>query len=423
MAFFTTRAEPLRPNGKKVYEGPLVLTSTDHPLHFPQGAPRDLGPDNVGRLQAAPKLSQPNGFAGNASGKSTSVRTVLTGVEDGFEDRPRQRAPPRGERYQYEHPTYEISRSSYGEAAKEALYGGDPAPSQSSSSATQQQQQQLPPGAEDHPALPLYNFLAEQVPRLPRDPEGNADENSVRAALQAVGVEMSIDGFAELLARCDVSATGFPPFSDFLLCLSRPARPPPSNPTSMGGAQAMPPHMQEQERAAAAMPPPPSQGEGATVAAPAHEPGKQNSVGWADDAVARPKGSAPAKPQYRSHVEVAEAAKAMQDAKNAMVMPAPRQPMQQMPPPNQERTWGQMQLEEKVKQQTRFNMPNTPLESAMNSTARLGVPLPRPTGSFPLGIKSDVPTLGTNVAQIYGKSRHASSQKFTNGFNPDHFLF
>ena len=223
MAFFTTRFDPRdeRPNGKRVYEGPLVLTSSDHPLSMPVGAPRDYGPENVGRLQAVPKMSQPHGFAGHVSGKSTSVRTVLSGVDDGSEFQPKPRAPPKGERHQYEHPNYIISRSSNGAAAKEILYGGDAAPGPAP---TQQQQQSHsappPPGAEDHPALPLYNFLAEQVPQLPRDEQGCTQESAMRAALQAVGVEMSIDGFAELLARCDVSPTGFPPFSDFMLCLS-----------------------------------------------------------------------------------------------------------------------------------------------------------------------------------------------------------
>ena len=411
---------------------------------MPHGAPRDYGPENAGRLHAAPKMSQPHGLAGHPSGKSTSVRTVLTGVDDGSDMQPKQRAPPKGERHQYEHPSYSISRSSNGAAAKEILYGGgDVAPgpaaptqqSQQQQSQQQQSQQQqsqppLPPGAEDHPALPLYNFLAEQVPQLPRDEQGCTQESAMRAALQAVGIEMSLDGFAELLARCDVSPTGFPPFGDFLLCLSRPARPPPSNPTSGAGA--------------VDAPPPPAQAEPSSAAdAAAPTSAAQPSVGWADSAVAppppsvAPRGSAPARPQYqqpgqyRSQSEMAEVTRAMQDAKAAamMPMPPPRAPVQPIVPSSEgQRTWGQMQLEQKVKQQqqqTRFNVPNTPLANANpnGSTSRLGVPLPKPGGSFPLGIKSDVPTLGTNVAALYGKSRHASSQKFTNSFNPDHFLF
>ena len=48
-------------------------------------------------------------------------------------------------------------------------------------------------------------------------------------------------------------------------------------------------------------------------------------------------------------------------------------------------------------------------------------------GTLPLGMRaSNVPTLGTNVASIYAKNLrqrgHASSQKFTNSFNPDFFV-
>ena len=59
--------------------------------------------------------------------------------------------------------------------------------------------------------------------------------------------------------------------------------------------------------------------------------------------------------------------------------------------------------------------------------ARLGVAPAPPSGSFPLGIgNSHVAQIGTNIKATYMKTAlgktHASSQKFTNSFNPDHFL-
>ena len=38
------------------------------------------------------------------------------------------------------------------------------------------------------------------------------------------GLELSLDGFAELLARCDLSPEGFPDFRDFVGCVQRPHR-------------------------------------------------------------------------------------------------------------------------------------------------------------------------------------------------------
>ena len=377
MSFFTQRQEAARPEGKRVYDGPLVLTSTDHPLHLPAGAPLDR--ENAGRLHAAPKLHHPTGFAGAKTVASTSVHTVLTGVDPN--PQPQARAPAKGERYQYEFPTYAISRSHNGTAAKDILYGSaaPPAAPPAPPSAGQ-----VPPGAEDHPALPLYRFLAEQVPQLPQDEQGNADENSVRAALSAVGVELSLDGFAELLARCDVSPTGFPPFQDFLLCLSRQPRPPPSG-QSEPAAEPAPPQ-----------PPPPS-------------------VGFAMDHGTTP---VPAKPAYRSHVQINEAAKAMKEVKLAVVMPERGAGAVKLDPnavatasaTMRDKTWGQMKMEESMNQR------------AQQQAAAAAIPPPKPGGSFPLGIRSDVTTLGNNVGRLYAKSRHASSQKFTNSFNPDFFV-
>ena len=45
-----------------------------------------------------------------------------------------------------------------------------------------------------------------------------------------------------------------------------------------------------------------------------------------------------------------------------------------------------------------------------------------PGGSFALGLSSNVRVVGSNYVDMYNKKRHASSQKFTNGFSYDHFV-
>lgn len=65
------------------------------------------------------------------------------------------------------------------------------------------------------------------------------------------------------------------------------------------------------------------------------------------------------------------------------------------------------------------------LKSAIKngSTARLGVEPSKPTPSFPLGARSQVTALGNNYKAMYSKTRHASSQKFTNSFPADAHFF
>ena len=123
-------------------------------------------------------------------------------------------------------------------------------------------------------------------------------------------------------------------------------------------------------------------------------------------------GGAGAKPEYRKQVQIGEAVPvpvSLKDAKHYAVMPAPASG-----PP---KTWGQMQLEDKFQPRGPADM------AAVGAGPRLGVPLPKPGGSFPLGIKSDVPTLGTNVAKMYRPDmKYHSNQKFTRSFNPDFFV-
>ena len=46
-----------------------------------------------------------------------------------------------------------------------------------------------------------------------------------------------------------------------------------------------------------------------------------------------------------------------------------------------------------------------------------------PKSSFPLGMKSHVPVLGANAGRdMYTKTRHVTSSKFSNSFDPDHWF-
>ena len=61
------------------------------------------------------------------------------------------------------------------------------------------------------------------------------------------------------------------------------------------------------------------------------------------------------------------------------------------------------------------------LDETERLMARLKMAEAAPTSSFPLGMKSDVPLLGTNGKAMYTK-RHATSQKFTRSFPADSFM-
>ena len=81
---------------------------------------------------------------------------------------------------------------------------------------------------DEHPQprlMRIYKRLAVLVPKMPRDADGGADASYVRGALAVEGIDvdkLSLECLAELLARCDISATGFPSFGDFVMCFKRP---------------------------------------------------------------------------------------------------------------------------------------------------------------------------------------------------------
>ena len=80
---------------------------------------------------------------------------------------------------------------------------------------------------DEHPLKLAYDRLTKLVPHMPKDADGFAIPEYVRAALAVEGFDgsaLSVNGFAELLAAIDVSPQGFPSFGDFVLALSRPHR-------------------------------------------------------------------------------------------------------------------------------------------------------------------------------------------------------
>eukprot|EP00307_Rebecca_sp_RCC1486_P002357 CAMPEP_0119422800 /NCGR_PEP_ID=MMETSP1335-20130426/28931_1 /TAXON_ID=259385 /ORGANISM="Chrysoculter rhomboideus, Strain RCC1486" /LENGTH=498 /DNA_ID=CAMNT_0007448265 /DNA_START=42 /DNA_END=1538 /DNA_ORIENTATION=+ len=70
--------------------------------------------------------------------------------------------------------------------------------------------------------------ISREVRALPRDKDGMiAEISQVADALRKQGLLLSVAGFSELLARCDIEPTGFPNFDDFMGCLMREDGPAP----------------------------------------------------------------------------------------------------------------------------------------------------------------------------------------------------
>lgn len=233
-------------------------TSTNHPLSVAGVAAGDRAPDVASRLRASGDMSrlQPQllpHHAGRPAPRGVDVRSIITGSDDAPPFVPGKRTAPRT---QYEHPTYQIRRDYQGSAAKDALYGGQPA----------QQRRQQPFEGDEDPGLAYlrrlkhaYDQLAAAMPSVPRDADGNTSERALMQLLAEQGLEFSLDGFAELLARCDLSPDGFPDFRDFVGCAQRPHRQPPP-----GGGEPQPPPATEPPAVA----PPPQEAPPVAEAAP-----------------------------------------------------------------------------------------------------------------------------------------------------------
>ena len=332
----------------------ISKTSMDHPLNIPDMAPARE------RSQLPSQREPPqmhNLAAGRRSVGSMPARAVLTGDDTTPMGLP---APPSQKRHEYQPPTYQIRRSGVSEV-RDLLYGGQQ-PSNQSTRTTQGQGQHPPTAPPEHPLAEIYMWLRNGIGSAPRDREGHTDENVLSAALAHVGLSLATDGFAELLARCDVSDVGFPAFDEFVGCVGRPHRPPPEEAT--------------------------------LAAAPARE----------------------AEPKKSPEVE------AVQDQRVTA-------PEQSEPGGQGHQTWRHMQVSDDMENRRPSStkpatqgvgMSGTGM-TGMTGTARLGVAPKKPVSSFPLGAKSHVPTLGSNVASMYSKSHHGQSHKFSESFDPDHY--
>ena len=197
---------------------PTFRTSANHPLSCPPGAQPYAAPGAARQQPSGPAdPASVAGVAGRPAQREVSVRAIITNADTAV---PTAAPDPRpahvGERCQYSHPTYQIGRSVDGRGMKSLLYPPEPPPAAA------------PEAAQPDPELKrlhaAYVELAAEVPTFPRDAEGNVDERAVYGALLTHGIELSVDGFGELLARCDVSPEGFPAFEHFVGCTRRPHR-------------------------------------------------------------------------------------------------------------------------------------------------------------------------------------------------------
>jgi len=407
--------------GKRHIPNAPTQVSVDNPLYFgPNGGvthhsviQRTQNTAMERFQEGPPPMNNPTWHAGRRSGGDQPI-----GVP---------RTQPRTE---YQHPNFQIHRSQKDSGAKDLLYGGMPVPAAAAPQSAAPQSAVPSGGAVDHPAWPAYEYLAQAVPSLPRDADGHTEEASVRGMLEAMGIGISNDGLAELLARCDVSPNGFPPFADFMLCLSREDRAPKTAELLPPQSENVPPS--EFMPHAEHMPP--------SARAPEQE---------APHAQAKATHFAPELEQLATQQpKVAHAASyALPTAYNEAVM--------------KEQTWRHMQMAKNMASIDQFQpsarMAHTPVHGipstrdhekysaaaavmaknkansnaaeealrasvAHGTTARLGVGAPRPVGSFPLGAKSYVKPLGLNGADVLHKKTHAASQNFTNSFGPDPFF-
>jgi len=258
------------------------------------------------------------------------------------------------------------------------------------------------------------------------------DEQTAWEAISQTGLQLSRPGFAELLARSDLAPEGFPPFSDFLICISRPPD------TSEQHLPLAPTH----EPTAGGMP---------TPAAPAAA--QEPTTAFAREPTPTPP---PAPAQEAPHAQ----AKSL----HFSALPQPPEGTAALPPQApgysppaaydeaqmKEHTWRHMQTQKQLVQLEQFAPTSAPRmapnhqsfqgvhvaasravanpqeqilrESVHNgTTARLGVATKQPTSSFPLGAKSHVRPLGFNGADP-AKPSYARPQKFTNSFGPDPFF-
>ena len=400
--------------GKRIIPDAPIQVSVDHPLNFGPGGgvthhsvlERTKNTAMERFEHGPPAMAMPNYHAGRPTGIDRPVRHST--------------GQPRTE---YQHPSYQIHRSQQDTGAKELLYSGGGAFGGAAAA---------PAAAEgsDHALMPVYSHLANVAPTLPRDADGCTDEASMRQLLEAVGLSaISRDGLAELLARCDVSPTGFPPFGDFLLCLSRPHAPQPT--ASAPTMEHAPLGAIEEAPVAPVAPAAPSVHFDAAVDA---RPPPSELIRLPTPHVASyaPSNAYADSHQTWRHMQMQKQLALPQAAPYAAAQAAQiarptRTPVHGIPSTRDFERAEKAQAAAIAALRAKKSIANPQEQLLMNavaqgSTARLGLEPPRPKGSFPLGARTSIKPLGTNAVDI-AKPTHGSSQNFTNSFGPDAFYF
>jgi hypothetical protein len=394
-------AAPVR-GGRRIVPQAPTQTSVDNPLYFGPGGgvthhsviERTQNTAMERFENGPPPMQMPSWHAGKRSGADLPIGHKRT-----------------EKRTEYQHPNYQIHRSQHDTGVKDLLYSS----ASTAPTAPTAPMMAPPPLHGNHPIWPAYEFLASTMPTLPRDEDGNTQEGAALVALNACGLEISVDGLAELLARCDVAPEGFPPFSDFLLCLSRPHRehPPPELELQPPQPPQPPPSARVQDEFAQEAPY--AQAKAAHFATSG--PSAPHAVGYAPPAAYS---EAQMKEQTWRHMQMQKQLATLDH--HGPPGGSARRLGQPGPGPGPEPSRAALAV--MASNRALSNPAEQMLRASVSygTTARLGVAPPQPVSSFPLGTKSKATMLGANGPDPT-KKVHATSQQFTNSFGPDPFFF
>lgn len=192
------------------------ITSEDNPLFVPAQISR---PASL-RVRPPPApMPRPDGFAGKPHFRSVPLGSVMTGVDALSPGAPSARVRDRTLSMASIPPNYRVHPSTCDTGVKALLYPSEPPPEVSATGTGEEVG-----AASSAPMLyAAFEALRERFSHVPRDGAANIDETYARGLLEEFGFELSVDGFAEFLARCDVS--GFPSFQQFVGCTLRPHMP------------------------------------------------------------------------------------------------------------------------------------------------------------------------------------------------------
>ena len=366
-----------------VKKASTYVTSQDNPLFVPEGTMRPAGT----RVRPPPApIPLPQGMAGKPQHRSVPLGSVMVGADAPAPGQPSPYVSDRSLSQSAFPPSYRIHPSTQDTGAKDLLYPSEPAPVGST------------PRDQDHSAAasaPMlhnaFESLREHFNQVPRDGEGNIDEDFARRMLEAHGFDLSIDGFAEFLARCDIS--GFPTFEQFIGCTLRPHRPDPSKPPSapssapkaaLAGEFGTHPQSRPDEPHADSTRPAAEQGNLPS--------GMNRSVTFESASATTPPATTPASSQPFAHQPSQHPAMASTHEKT-----------QYAPSEHMQRSWRYMQMAESIDR----SMP--------------AIPSYAPTTSMPLGAKAGIAPLGTNVPASNAAGTYGRSASISKGHSVDRY--